>query len=116
MERVDPATELGKILVWGSQQKATDLHTQADRRYSLPRRPPQARPGAMNPPVDPDQTNFMYTLKLICLTIVNLVKQAWSLPETVTLALEQRRAKLARLQSETERLDRIRNPSKYAGR
>jgi twitching motility protein PilT len=35
MERVDPTTGLGKILVWGSQQKATDLHTQADRRYSI---------------------------------------------------------------------------------
>ena len=34
MERVDPTTELGKILVWCSQQQATDLHTQADRRYS----------------------------------------------------------------------------------
>ena len=30
----------------------------------------------MSPPVPPDETNFMYTLKLICLTIVNLVKQA----------------------------------------
>ena len=35
MERVDPTTELGKVLVWSSQQKATDLHTQADRRYSI---------------------------------------------------------------------------------
>ena len=70
----------------------------------------------MNYPVDPDQTNFMYTLKLICLTIVNLAKQAWQLPQTVALALQQRRRKLARLQFETERLDRIRNPSKYAGR
>jgi twitching motility protein PilT len=34
MERVDPMTELGHILVWCSQQKATDLHAQADRRYS----------------------------------------------------------------------------------
>ena len=58
----------------------------------------------------------MHTLKLICLTIVNLVKQAWLLPQTVTLALEQRRRKLARQEFETERLDRIRNPSKYAGR
>jgi hypothetical protein len=57
----------------------------------------------------------MYTLKLICLTIVNLAKQAWVLPQTVTLALQQRRLKLARQQSETERLDRIRNPSKYRG-
>jgi twitching motility protein PilT len=35
MERVDPTTELGKVLVWSSQQTATDLHTQADRRYSI---------------------------------------------------------------------------------
>ena len=58
----------------------------------------------------------MYTLKLICLTFVNLAKQAWLLPDTISLAQQQRRQKLARLQSETERLDRIRNPSKYAGR
>jgi hypothetical protein len=58
----------------------------------------------------------MYTLKLICLTIVNLVKQAWLLPQAIALALQQRRLKLARQQSETERLDRIRNPAKYAGR
>jgi hypothetical protein len=70
----------------------------------------------MSSPVGSDETNFMYTLKLICLTIVNLAKQAWLLPETVALALQQRRLKLARQQSETERLDRISNPSKYAGR
>lgn len=63
-----------------------------------------------------DETNFMYMLKLICLNIVNLVKQAWLLPQTVALALQQRRRKLARQEFETERLDRIRNPSKYAGR
>ena len=70
----------------------------------------------MNFPLSSDETNFMYTLKLICLTIVNLVKQAWLLPQTITLALQQRRRKLARQEFETERLDRIRNPSKYAGR
>jgi hypothetical protein len=70
----------------------------------------------MNSPVGSDETNFMYILKLICLTIVNLVKEAWLLPQTVGLALQQRRRKLARQQFETERLDRIRNPSKYAGR
>ena len=58
----------------------------------------------------------MYTFKLICLTIINLVKQAWLLPQTVALALQRRRRKLARQEFETERLDRIRNPSKYAGR
>ena len=55
-------------------------------------------------------------LKLICLTIVGLAKQAWLLPQTISLALQQRRRQLARHQFETERLDRIRNPSKYAGR
>ena len=58
----------------------------------------------------------MYILKLICLTIVNLLKQAWLLPQTVAIALQQRRAQLTRHELEAERLDRIRNPSKYAGR
>ena len=35
MERVDPTTRLGKLLDWCSRQKATDLHAQADRRYSF---------------------------------------------------------------------------------
>ena len=66
--------------------------------------------------MSPDETNFMYTLKLICLTIVGLVKQAWLLPQTIALAIQQRRQQFARQQLETERLDRIRNPSKYVGR
>lgn len=58
----------------------------------------------------------MYLLKVICLTMVNLVKQAWLLPKTIMLALEHRRQQTTRDEFETERLDRIRNPSKYAGR
>ena len=58
----------------------------------------------------------MDKLKLICLTIVELVKQAWLLPHTIALAVQQRRQQLTRRQFETERLDRIRNPSKYRGR
>jgi hypothetical protein len=58
----------------------------------------------------------MYYLKLICLTIIGLVKQAWLLPQTIVLAVQQRRLQLARRVSETERLDRIRHPSKYRGR
>jgi hypothetical protein len=54
----------------------------------------------------------MYVFKFIFLTIVNLVKQAWLLPQTVALTLEHRR----RHQFEAERLDRIRNPSKYLGK
>lgn len=70
----------------------------------------------MDPSADWEETNFMNTLKLICLTIVGLAKQAWLLPQTAALALQQRRRQIARQQFETERLDRIRNPSKYAGR
>jgi len=58
----------------------------------------------------------MYLLKVTCLTIINLVKQAWLLPQTVAIALQHRREQLARRHFEVERLDRIRNPSKYAGR
>jgi hypothetical protein len=58
----------------------------------------------------------MHTIKLICLTIVELVKQAWLLPHTIALAVHQRQRQLTRRQSEVERLDRIRNPSKYRGR
>ena len=60
--------------------------------------------------------NPMYILKFIFLTIVNAVKQIWLLPKTVSFALHQRREQFAREQFETERLDRIRNPSKYLGR
>jgi pilus retraction protein PilT len=35
MERVNPTTQLGKLLDWCSRQKATDLHTQADHPYSI---------------------------------------------------------------------------------
>ena len=58
----------------------------------------------------------MYIIKFLFLTIVNAVKQIWLLPQTVSLALRQRRRQFARQQFETERLDRIRNPSKYLGR
>jgi hypothetical protein len=58
----------------------------------------------------------MYILKLICLTFVQLVKQVWSLPQALGLAVRQRRQQIARDELETERLDRIRNPSKYLGK
>jgi twitching motility protein PilT len=35
MEHIDPATRLGKLLDWCSQRKATDLHAQADHRFSI---------------------------------------------------------------------------------
>jgi hypothetical protein len=58
----------------------------------------------------------METLKLICLTIVLLVKQILFLPQTIAMALQKRRVKLVVNEIEAERLDRLRNPSKYQGK
>ncbi len=58
----------------------------------------------------------MYTLKLICLTFLQLVKQVWCLPQSFANAAQQRRRQVARNEHEAERLDRIRNPSKYLGK
>jgi hypothetical protein len=58
----------------------------------------------------------MNKLKLIWLTIVQLVKQVWSLPREAALAVRQRRHRAVLNEHETERLDRIRNPSKYLGK
>ena len=48
--------------------------------------------------------------------MVGLFKQAWWLPHSVAVALEQRRRQFALNLLEAERLDRIRNPSKYLGK
>jgi hypothetical protein len=58
----------------------------------------------------------MNTLKLICLTIIQLVKQACLLPQTIANAVKQRRRQVVLNAHEVERLDRIRNPSKYRGK
>jgi hypothetical protein len=58
----------------------------------------------------------MYILKLICLTIIQLVKQAWLLPQSVVNAVHQRQRRIVLNELEAERLDRIRNPSKYLGK
>jgi hypothetical protein len=58
----------------------------------------------------------MYTLKLICLTIIRLVKQAWLLPNSIANVGRQRRRQIVLEKLEAERLDRIRNPSKYLGK
>jgi hypothetical protein len=54
----------------------------------------------------------MNKLKLVCRTIVQRVKQACLFPRNV---LKQRRWQIALDEREAERLDRIRNPSKYLG-
>jgi hypothetical protein len=58
----------------------------------------------------------MHVLKLICQTTVGLLKQVWLFPHSIAVALKLRRRRFAVDASEAERLDRIRNPSKYLGR
>jgi hypothetical protein len=58
----------------------------------------------------------MQALKFIYQTTVDLFKQAWQYPHSVALALKQRRRQFALNVLEAERLDRIRNPSKYLGK
>lgn len=58
----------------------------------------------------------MNILKLIYLTLIQLAKQAWSLPESIANVVKQRRRQAVLNEREAERLDRIRNPSKYRGK
>jgi hypothetical protein len=58
----------------------------------------------------------MHVLKLIYQTTVGLFKQAWLLPQAIADASKQRRRQFALNLLEAERLDRIRNPSKYLGK
>ena len=58
----------------------------------------------------------MHVLKTIFQAIVSLLKQAWLLPQSVASALRENRRQITLGEFETERLDRIRNPSKYLGK
>ncbi len=58
----------------------------------------------------------MNILKIICLAIIQLVKKAWLLPQHVANAVKQTRRQAVLNELEVERLDRIRNPSKYLGK
>jgi hypothetical protein len=58
----------------------------------------------------------MNILKVICLTIVALAKQAWALPATVAANFRKRDRLVKVSEVEAERLDRIRHPSKYLGK
>jgi hypothetical protein len=60
-------------------------------------------------------SNLMHLLKLIFLTIFKWAEQVLFLPQTVAIALKENRQRNARKDVEAERLDRIRNPSKYLG-
>jgi len=58
----------------------------------------------------------MHILKVIYLTILQLVKQVRLLPQSVANAIQQRRRQIVLNEHEAERLDRIRNPLKYLGK
>ena len=57
----------------------------------------------------------MNTLKLICLTLIQLTKTG-SRSRTVAQTIRQVRQQAMDAEWEVERLDRIRNPSKYLGK
>ena len=58
----------------------------------------------------------MNILKHFCLATIQLVKQTLLLPQTVVNAVRQRGRQAVLNEHEAERLDRIRNPSKYRGK
>jgi hypothetical protein len=58
----------------------------------------------------------MKTLRLIWLTIIQLAKQVCQIPKNIGKAVKQRQRQAALSEQETERLDRILNPSKYRGK
>lgn len=58
----------------------------------------------------------MALLKLIGLTLVHMRKQVGRLPQTLLNAIRQQKLNARRAAREAERLDRIRNPSKYLGK
>ena len=58
----------------------------------------------------------MQIVKVIWLTIVQIIRQAWLLPQTIAGAVRQRRQQAVMDELEADRLDRIRNPSKYLGK
>ncbi len=50
------------------------------------------------------------------MTLVQLIKQIALLPQTIANVFKKRQQQAALNELETERLDRIRNPSKYRGK
>jgi hypothetical protein len=55
-------------------------------------------------------------LKLILEAIGRFARQAWSLPQSIAISVTHRQRQVALNEQEAERLDRIRNPSKYLGK
>jgi hypothetical protein len=58
----------------------------------------------------------MYLIKFIGLTLIQLAKQAWLLPQMIATSFKHWRRQGALNELEAERLDRIRHPAKYLGK
>jgi hypothetical protein len=58
----------------------------------------------------------MKTWILIYQTLIRRAIQVWRLPRTLATVIRRRRQQTAFNKNEIERLDRIRNPWKYAGK
>jgi hypothetical protein len=58
----------------------------------------------------------MNKLKIIWQTFIKPVRQVCLIPESIANAARQRQQRIILNELETERLDRIRNPSKYLGK
>ena len=58
----------------------------------------------------------MKTLRLMGATLIQMVQAVRALPKTIAEAMKQRGQRTILRGLEAERLDRIRNPSKYRGK
>ena len=58
----------------------------------------------------------MQKLKHLSQSIIHRVKQAWLFPRSMVTAVKQWRRQTVVNEREAERIDRIRNPSKYLGK
>ncbi len=58
----------------------------------------------------------MNPLENICLSLRRVVRSLRALPKTIANASKERQLRVVRNANEAERLDRIRNPSKYRGK
>lgn len=58
----------------------------------------------------------MNLLKRVGLAFVQVIKNISALPKTITNTVKHRRQQIIVNELEAERLDRIRNPSKYRGK
>ncbi len=58
----------------------------------------------------------MEKLKFLRRALLAGLRQVWNLPDTLAQARKERRRRDVLTQGEVERLDRIRNPSKYRGK